>query len=350
MLANDFEQAQNNSVTEDSVKRNETLQKDNDQLISLSVGIYHIIKDLNYVCIALGIIIVLTQGFASVAIICNNKLRRKRTFLLICMLCISWTIVAAGEICSAVATLVRYSLFRNCIVTQYNCYIEQTSLTAGLLLVIDTNLMTAVDRCLAIITPHWYRKQYKLWMVYMVILFSILHVFIARLQRFFNVSDILLPLCTALMDSSESVVKEQQIISNILLVITIILYFTMIILVKVKLKNVKQDRILCCRAKEQLKAKLLNTLALNTVSYAATLLFGYILTAIASSEKNIFESLKIARFASITFLNGIVTFLIFYFRIREFRVAMIQMLQKIPLLNTLKLVRVVPSEFSTAVS
>ncbi|KRZ03089.1 hypothetical protein T11_14200 [Trichinella zimbabwensis] len=293
MLANDFEQAQNNSITEDNVKRNETLKKDNDEMISLSVGIYHIIKDLNYACIALGVIIVLMQGFASVAIICNNKLRKKRTFLLICMLCISWTIVAAGEICSAVATVVRYSLFRNCITTQFNCYIEQTSLTAGLLLVIDANLMTAVDRCLAVITPHWYRKQYKLWMVYMVISFAILHVIIARLQRFFNISDILLPFCTALMDSSESVVKEQQIISNILLV---------------KLKTVKQDRILCCRAKEQLKAKLLNTLALNTVSYATTLL------------------------------------------IREFRLAMIQMLQKIPILNTLKLVRIVPSEFSTAVT
>ncbi|KRZ86828.1 hypothetical protein T08_9990 [Trichinella sp. T8] len=350
MLANDLEQVQNNSIAENTVKRNDTLQKDNDQLISLSVGIYHIVEELNYACIPLGIVIFLMQGFASAAIIFNSKLRRKRTFLLICMLCISWTIVAAGEICSAVGTLVRYSLFNNCVITQYNCFIEQTLLATGLLLVIDTNLLTAVDRCLAIITPHWYRKQYKLWMVYMVIFFAILHVFISRLQRFFNVSDILLPFCTPLMDSSEGIVKEQQIISNILLIITILLYFLMIILVKVKLKNVKQDRILCCRAKEQLKSKLLNTLALNTASYATTLLFGYILTTIASSEKNIFESLKIARYALITFLNGIVTFLIFYFRIREFRFAMIQMLQKIPVLKNLKLVRIVPSEFSTAVS
>ncbi|KRY38837.1 hypothetical protein T01_11788 [Trichinella spiralis] len=345
MIANDLEQVQNNSIAENTVKRNDTLQ-----LISLSVGIYHIVEDLNYACIPLGIVIFLMQGFASVAIIFNSKLRRKRTFLLICMLCISWTIVAAGEICSAVGTLVRYSLFNNCVITQYSCFIEQTSLAAGLLLVIDTNLLTAVDRCLAIITPHWYRKQYKLWMVYMVIFFAILHVFISRLQRFFNVSDILLPFCTPLMDSSEGIVKEQQIVCNTLLIITILLYFLTIILVKVKLKSVKQDRILCCRAKEQLKSKLLNTLALNTASYATTLLFGYILTTIAASEKNIFESLKIARYALITFLNGIVTFLIFYFRIREFRFAMIQMLQKIPVLKNLKLVRIVPSEFSTAVS
>ncbi|KAL1244816.1 Prostaglandin E2 receptor EP3 subtype [Trichinella spiralis] len=181
MIANDLEQVQNNSIAENTVKRNDTLQ-----LISLSVGIYHIVEDLNYACIPLGIVIFLMQGFASVAIIFNSKLRRKRTFLLICMLCISWTIVAAGEICSAVGTLVRYSLFNNCVITQYSCFIEQTSLAAGLLLVIDTNLLTAVDRCLAIITPHWYRKQYKLWMVYMVIFFAILHVFISRLQRFFN--------------------------------------------------------------------------------------------------------------------------------------------------------------------
>ncbi|KRX64196.1 hypothetical protein T09_516 [Trichinella sp. T9] len=186
MLANDLEQVQNNSIAENTVKRNDTLQKDNDQLISLSVGIYHIVEELNYACIPLGIVIFLMQGFASAAIIFNSKLRRKRTFLLICMLCISWTIVAAGEICSAVGTLVRYSLFNNCVITQYNCFIEQTLLATGLLLVIDTNLLTAVDRCLAIITPHWYRKQYKLWMVYMVIFFAIFHVFISRLQRFFN--------------------------------------------------------------------------------------------------------------------------------------------------------------------
>ncbi|OUC42015.1 hypothetical protein D917_03133 [Trichinella nativa] len=236
MLANDLEQVQNNSIAENIVKRNDTLQ-----LISLSVGIYHIVEELNYACIPLGIVIFLMQGFASAAIIFNSKLRRKRTFLLICMLCISWTIVAAGEICSAVGTLVRYSLFNNCVITQYNCFIEQTSLAVGLLLVIDTNLLTAVDRCLAIITPHWYRKQYKLWMVYMVIFFAILHVFISRLQRFFNVSDILLPFCTPLMDSSEGIVKEQQIISNILLIITILLYFLTIILVKNQGISVRHD-------------------------------------------------------------------------------------------------------------
>ncbi|XP_003374764.1 conserved hypothetical protein [Trichinella spiralis] len=236
MIANDLEQVQNNSIAENTVKRNDTLQ-----LISLSVGIYHIVEDLNYACIPLGIVIFLMQGFASVAIIFNSKLRRKRTFLLICMLCISWTIVAAGEICSAVGTLVRYSLFNNCVITQYSCFIEQTSLAAGLLLVIDTNLLTAVDRCLAIITPHWYRKQYKLWMVYMVIFFAILHVFISRLQRFFNVSDILLPFCTPLMDSSEGIVKEQQIVCNTLLIITILLYFLTIILVKNQGISVRHD-------------------------------------------------------------------------------------------------------------
>ncbi|CDW52216.1 7TM GPCR Srsx domain containing protein [Trichuris trichiura] len=275
-----------------------------------------------YTCLPVEAISILLTIFGFTVILIDAKIRSKKTFLLMATLFFGYFLVAFGSLLSIAVMLISLHLNDHAVVSSGSCFAITQPSAFGFSLVADTSFTMAIDRCLAIVFPVWYNKQYRGWMLHCQMLVITTHCVLVAAIVFARLPNKLLPICTSASDASDPVQVAQMAIKSTLLGLTVLIYLILICYIKMKLYVVKDDAQLYSRRQRHLKSRLLSTLMICILIHVATVCVGSLVGWLVMREVDPAKAMSVAKYGVITETSGPLNVIFIYARTRELQVSL----------------------------
>ncbi|KHJ40749.1 hypothetical protein D918_09191 [Trichuris suis] len=263
----------------------------------------------------------LMNCLAAVGIVLQKKLRRKNTFFIIMLTCLSYACHALGIIIYGIKTVVEYDNYRRIfLMTQRDCLCLMLLSSIGKTMIVDFSLITAIDRCIAIFFPLWYGQRIRFRLVYIKLAIVATHVVISYSIEYASSSDeILLPCSSFSIVVVSNGMMAMQIEEDVFIVLIVIIYVVLLIWVEKELNKAKHDADNLAHARTQMKVELLHTLVISIVFFSLTVAVSNMLITVGMVEWGDYDALEYVRFAAVGYLGGIANFAVYYWRTKEIR-------------------------------
>ncbi|KFD57375.1 hypothetical protein M514_01886 [Trichuris suis] len=298
---------------------NETREGVTKMLESMSV--------LNRVDIFLGIFVSILSSISTLAIMVDRNLRRKNAYLLTALLCIGYFIHGIGIIIRAAMAIHQSYYYIDQPHTQRYCFYQWICAVLGGEIIIDVSFMTAADRCIAVFNPLMYRKQSKWWWIGSQLLIVSVHIISATVRHASSTSDKCIPLCVLLTAIELHVAVAMMIEFNLIVTATLLIYIFLIVWAKLSIRKVANQGGNAAAKRKQLKWKLIVTFALNVLVYTLTMFIGNTAITTAGMIEDYELAILLLKIGTVDHLSGLASLCVLFFRIREFRQAVLRLLR-----------------------
>ncbi|CDW52029.1 7TM GPCR Srsx domain containing protein [Trichuris trichiura] len=277
--------------------------------------------DALYAIMAVASASFLLNCLAAVGIALQKKLRRKNTFFIIMLTCLSYAFHALGVIIYGIKMVIGYENYRTVfLMTQKDCFCLTLLGSVGKTMIVDFSLITAIDRCIAIFFPLWYGQRIRFRLVYFKMAIVTAHASISYIIEYVSSSDDALFLCSSFTVVVMSTgMMAMQIEEDVFIVLILIIYVVLLIWVEKELNKAKHDADNLAHARMQMKVELLHTLVISIAFFTLTVAVSNMLTTIGMTEWDYENAIEYVKYAAVGYLGGIANFAVYYWRTKEIR-------------------------------
>ncbi|CDW52777.1 7TM GPCR Srsx domain containing protein [Trichuris trichiura] len=282
---------------------------------------------INRIDIFLGIFVSILSSISTSAIMIDKNLRRKNAYLLTAFLCVGYFIHGIGIIIRAALAMHQSYYHIDKPQTQLDCFYQWICAVLGAEIIIDVSFLTAADRCIAVFNPVMYRKQSKWWWIGSQLLIVSVHIIFATVRHATSTSQECIPLCVLLTAVELHVAVAMMIEFNIIVTATLLIYIFLIVWAKWSIRKVASQGGNAAAKRKQLKWKLIVTFALNVVVYTLTMFTGNTAITTAGMIEDYELAMLLLKIGTVDHLSGLASLCVLFFRIREFRHAVLALLR-----------------------
>ncbi|OUC41947.1 hypothetical protein D917_03140 [Trichinella nativa] len=276
-------------------------------------------KIMPYFGVVVGLLTLLLNAGALLAMLLPKVARKQKVFLLIRLICFTYCIFGAGLLISGIFALYRLHGAGLRLLTQQGCFLQFLVLDFSLRFLTDVSLFTGLDRCLAVVAPKFYVHVFKRKLTTTIMLLIFFHCVIMEIVGYFHTSDQPLLFCSyvTIFDRSYFIKSQMQI--NLLLSITLVVYLFLMVWIRFKMRSVERLGDNISQSRQRMNVKLIVTLFMCVGTFCITTVVGNVVVNFALSISDLTQSILTTRYAIISFFDGILHFILLYCRMGEFR-------------------------------
>ncbi|KRX88522.1 hypothetical protein T4E_10040 [Trichinella pseudospiralis] len=276
-------------------------------------------KMMPYFAVVVGLLTLLLNAGALLAMLWPKVARKQKMFLLIRLICFTYCIFGVGLLISGSFALYRLYGAGLRLVTQQGCFFQFLLLDFSLRFLTDVSLFTGLDRCLAVVAPKFYVHVFKRKLTTTIMLCIILHCTIMEIVGYFYTSDQVLLFCSYVTIFERSYFIKSQMQINLLLAITLVVYLFLMFWIRLKMRTVERHGDNISQSRQRMNVKLIVTLFMCVGTFCITTVVGNVVVSFALSISDLTQSILTTRFAVLSFFDGILHFILLYCRMGEFR-------------------------------
>ncbi|CDW52776.1 7TM GPCR Srsx domain containing protein [Trichuris trichiura] len=286
------------------------------------------LRPVQYFDVTIGIVISLASATSIVAIFRDTTLRRKNAYILAGVLCFGYFVHSVGIAAKGMFALAYDSMRDGTMQTMQECANEWAVLVTGAEIIIDVSFLIAVDRCLAVFLPMFYRRRKNCWWPAGQLFIVFIHLVSAILRELAYTSDQPIPLCIILTGMDIHAFIGMMIEFNCIVALTIILYVVVIAWARHSIKKAAMYEGNAALQRKRLNWKLIVTMALNMTVYSMTMFIGNVCFTTAAFVETESAVTLLLILGEVDHLSGFFGLCVLFCRMGEFRAAVFRLFNR----------------------
>ncbi|KFD57376.1 hypothetical protein M514_01887 [Trichuris suis] len=297
----------------------------NESDLTLATNVLTSLRPVQYFDVVIGLVISLASAISIVAIFKDTTLRRKNAYILAGVLCFGYFVHSVGITAKGIFALAYDSIHEQTMQTMQECANEWVVLVTGAEIIIDTSFLIAVDRCLAVFLPIFYRGQKNCWWPAGQLIIVFIHLVSAILRELSYTSDKPIPLCTILTAMDIHAFVGMMVEFNSIVALTIVLYVVVIAWARHSIRKAATYGGNAALQRKRLNWKLIVTMALNMAVYSMTMFIGNVCFTSAALVDDVSAVVPLLILGEVDHLSGFLGLCVLFSRMGEFRAAVFRL-------------------------
>ncbi|KAL1243782.1 Melanocyte-stimulating hormone receptor [Trichinella spiralis] len=245
----------------------------------------------------------------TLALAWNRKLRSNNTFIFIAYSSASFVVTGVGAIVDSTISLSDGMSGPNrsgFVLTELSCFQQRFVRELGSYMVTTGYLLTAVDRFVAVFTPHFYS----------VGMLSV---------RYLTLVDETIVQCSVISQGSDVTLKFE--ISLVLSLHAVTLLFCISLMLRIHYSRMNRVQS-GMEMRHRKRRRILTTLCISCASYTATLVTGTVLEEISLAQSDLITGIFYGNFVVLVDFSGLISFCVFYTTSAEYRLSVKRLIRK----------------------
>ncbi|KRY47995.1 hypothetical protein T03_12365 [Trichinella britovi] len=265
----------------------------------------------------------------TLALAWNRKLRSNNTFIFIAYSSASFVVTGVGAIVDSTISLSDGMSGPNrtgFVLTELSCFQQRFVRELGSYMATTGYLLTAVDRFVAVFTPHFYRRHYNklattVGLITLAMLFSVGMLSV----RYLTLVDETIVQCSVISQGSDVTLKFE--ISLVLSLHAVTLLFCISLMLRIHYSRMNRVQS-GMEMRHRKRRRILTTLCISCASYTATLVTGTVLEEISLAQSDLITGIFYGNFVVLVDFSGLISFCVFYTTSAEYRLSVKRLIRK----------------------